>query len=159
VRREHPADAQARGEGLAERAEVEDVVLPAARPDRRHRRRVEAEQAVRVVLEDHQPGRLADREDLVAAVLGEARAGRVVEVRHGVEELAPLARRAHRGDRLAQRLGHEPVLVHRDVHDLGLVGREGAERPDVRRRLGDHDVTGVDEHARDEVERLLAADR
>jgi hypothetical protein len=109
--------------------------------------------------EDHQPGRLADREDLVAAVLGEARAGRVVEVRHGVEELAPLARRAHRGDRLAQRLGHEPVLVHGDVHDLGLVGREGAERPDVRRRLGDHDVTGVDEHARDEVERLLAADR
>ena len=158
VRREHPADAQAGREGLAERAEVEDVVLAAARADRRRRRPVEAEQAVGVVLEHQQAGALADREHLVAARLGQGRPGRVVEVRDGVEELRALAGRLHRRERLAQRLGHQPVLVHRDVHDLGLVGREGAERADVGRRLGDHDVTRVDEDAGDQVERLLAAD-
>jgi len=163
VGREHPAHAQARCERLGERAEVEDVVAVATgvRPvgaDRRHRWCVEAEQAVRVVLEDHQPRRLADRQHLLTARLGQRDARGVVEVGHGVEELGPLAGGLHVGDRLGKRLRHQAVGVHRDVHDLGLVGREGPQRTDVGGGLGDHDVPRVDEHPRHQVQRLLAAD-
>jgi hypothetical protein len=44
------------------------------------------------------------------------------------------------------------------VDDLGLERREGAERPDVRRGLGEHDVAGVAEDAGQQVEALLGAD-
>ena len=54
--------------------------------------------------------------------------------------------------------GNQPVVVHRDVHDLRLVGAEGAERADVGRRLGENDVTGVAEHPGDQIERHLRAD-
>ena len=164
VRREHPAHPQARREGLGERAQVEHVVavtsgVGPAGADRRHRGAVEAEQAVRVVLQHHQAGGLADRQDLLAARLGQRDAGRVVEVGHGVEELGCLARGPHAGQRLAQRLGHQPVGVHGDVDDLGLVGREGPERTDVGGGLGDHHVTRVDEDPGHQVQGLLAADR
>ena len=62
-------------------------------------------------------------------------------------------------DRLPQRLGDEPVLVHGDVHDARLVRSEHAEGPDVARRLREDDVAGVDEQLRDEVEGLLGPGR
>jgi hypothetical protein len=49
------------------------------------------------------------------------------------------------------------VLVHRDVTHLGLVGAEGTERTDVRRRLGQHDVARVHEDAGHQIECLLRA--
>jgi hypothetical protein len=50
------------------------------------------------------------------------------------------------------------VLVHRDVHDAGLVGGEAAERPDVGRAFGEHDVARVAVDAGDEVQCHLRAD-
>ena len=62
------------------------------------------------------------------------------------------------GERLAQQLRHEAVVVHRDVHDLRLVRGERAQRADVRRAFGDHDVTRVAEQPRDHVQAHLGAD-
>ena len=56
---------------------------------------------------------------------------------------------------LAQRLGDEAVLVHRDVVDLGLVRPEDHHRGDVARALGEHDVAGVEEELAEELERVL----
>jgi hypothetical protein len=81
-----------------------------------------------------------------------------VEVRDRIEELRLLARRRNRRDRLLERLRLDPVVVHRDVHDLALVRAEDAERPDVRGGLADHDVAWVAEHPGDQVDGLLAAD-
>jgi hypothetical protein len=117
------------------------------------------EEPVRVVLEHEDLVRTADLEDLGPPLGGERHAGRVVEVRDRVQELdaPPLAAQVR--DRLAQRLGDEPVLVHRDVHDARLVRPEHAHRTDVARRLGEHDVAGVEEQLRHEVERLLRPGR
>src|SRR5690606_16618808 len=127
------------------------------RPQRRVRAAAEAEQPVRVVLHDGHAVRGADLEDLGAALDGQRDAGGVVEVRDRVQELRcdPLGR--ERPQRLAQQVGHEAVLIHRDVDDAGLVGGEAAERADVGRPLGQHDVAGVAIDARDEVERHLRA--
>ena len=135
------------------------MLLGAVRPDRWDGWPVEAEQPVGVVLKHEQPCRTADLEDLGTSGGRQRGPGRVVEVGDRVEELGASTRGRHRRDRLAQRLGDEPGGIHGHVHDVSLVGREGAERPDVRRGLGDHDVTGVAEDPRHEVQRLLAADR
>ena len=90
---------------------------------------------------------------------GEGDPGRVVEVRDGVEELgAGVPRRREPGYGLLERLRDQPVVVHRHVHDVGLVGREGAEGAHVGRRLDQHHVAGVDEDPGHQVEGLLGAD-
>ena len=61
------------------------------RAHRGQRLGVEAEQPVRVVLEDEDAVAPGDLDDLRSPLEREGHAGRVVEVRHGVEELDALA--------------------------------------------------------------------
>ena len=82
-----------------------------------------------------------------------------MEARDRVEHLDALALSAHTRDGLLERLGHESLVVHGDVHDVALVGAEDAQRADVGRCLDEHDVTGIAEDARDEVECHLRAGR
>ncbi|CPU62865.1 Uncharacterised protein [Mycobacteroides abscessus] len=158
MRRDDPADAVARGEGLRERAEVEDAVLVEG-SQRGERLAVEAEQPVGVVLDDEDAVPLRDLEDARSALGGEGHAGGVVEVRDGVEQLDATPVGGEAREHLLQRLRDEPVLVEGHVHDVGLVRPEHAQRPDVARRLRDDHVARVDEDPRDEVERLLRAGR
>jgi len=72
-----------------------------------------------------------------------------------VEELGPAARGGRAPDGLLEGLGDQPVVVHRHVHDVRLVGREGAEGADVGGRLDEHHVAGVDEDPRHQVQGLL----
>jgi hypothetical protein len=78
-----------------------------------------------------------------------------VEVRDRVEKLRRATGRPNRCDRRAQPVGDQTVVVHRNLDHVRLVGVERSEGADVGRRLGDDDVTRVDEDAGDEVERLL----
>ena len=78
-----------------------------------------------------------------------------MERRDGVEELDPPALGRQAGDRLLQRLGDEPVVIHRNVHHLRLVRGEGAECADIGRTLGEHDIARIHEDPRDQVEGLL----
>ena len=50
------------------------------------------------------------------------------------------------------------MRVHREVHHPGLVRGEAAERADIGRTLGEHDIAWVAVDARDEVQRHLRAD-
>ena len=120
--------------------------------------RVEAEQAVRIVLDHQQPGALTDGQDLVAPAIAEGYAGRVLVRRHRVEELGPLAGLGDRGDRLFERDRHDAVGVHGHVHDFGLGGLEHPESADVARAFGEHHVAWVEEDPCDQVECLLATD-
>ena len=43
------------------------------------------------------------------------------------------------------------------MDDVGLVGAERRHRARIRRRLADHDVTGVDQRLAHQVDHLLAA--
>ena len=65
--------------------------------------------------------------------------------------------RSRRSSVLLELVDAHAVVVHRDLHDVGLVGAEGRHGAGVRRRLGDDDVAGVDERLADQVDDLLAA--
>jgi hypothetical protein len=127
------------------------------RPQGGRRLPLEAQQRVRVVLHDEEIVFLSDLEELEPTLRAQGHPRRVLEVRDDVEELDALARALTRGDALAEGLGDQSVLVHRDVDDLGLGGGEGAECPHVGGRFGEHDVTGVEQDPADEVQGLLTA--
>ncbi|GAA3120603.1 hypothetical protein GCM10020001_046040 [Nonomuraea salmonea] len=145
------------GQCLGEGAEVDDAVGVVG-AQRAQRLAVEAEQSVRVVLDDQDPGPLADVEHLLAAGDVERDTGRVLEGRDGVEELDGRARGFEGVDRLGQRLGHDALVVHGDVDDFGLISGERAEGAHVGGTLCEHHVARVDEDAGDEVEGLLRPD-
>ena len=77
--------------------------LVVVRPQGPHRLALESEQAVGVVLDHEQARALADAEDLRPAGGGEGDSGRIVEVRHRVEELGPPPGRGRALDGLLQR--------------------------------------------------------
>ena len=65
--------------------------------------------------------------------------------------------RAQARERLLEHVDAHAVVVHLDLHDVGLEGGEARHRAGIGRRLGDHDVAGIEERAADEVDHLLAA--
>ena len=119
---------------------------------------VEPQQAVGVVLDHQQAGPLADLQHPGPALQAEGHPAGVVEGRDRVEELHPLVIGGQPCDRLRQRLRDEPSVIHRDMDDVRLVGREGAQRADIGRPLGQHDIAGVHEDPGDQVQCLLRAD-
>ena len=84
---------------------------------------------------------------------------RVLEVRDRVDELRPPALGVEAVERRLELVDAHAVVVHRDLHDVGLVGHERRDRAGVGRRLGDDHVAGVDQRLADEVDDLLAAGR
>ena len=151
VRRHGPADPQPGGDRLGERPEVDDAVGVVG-ADRARGLALEAQQPVRVVLEDGDARRLRDGEDLGASRRTLRDAGGVVEARDRVDQLDPLAGRARGGDRLGQGARHQALVVHGDVDDVALVRAEDAEGAHVRRCLDEDDVAGIAEDADHEVE-------
>ena len=148
-----PAQPQPGREDLGERAQVDDLVVE--RAQRLHVPAVEAQPAVRVVL-DHRDVVLARQLEQPAAALRRHRdAAGVLEVRDRVDELG-----AARTDALElglEQVHAHAVVVHRHAADLGLVRRERLQRADVGGALGDDDVAGVQERLGEQVERLLGA--
>lgn len=94
----------------------------------------------------------------MAPLRGQGDPGRVIEGRHRVEELDPFSLTGQGGETFLERFGDDPVVVHGDVLDVGLVGGEGVDRGHVRGPLGQHHVAGVDEDFGDEVQCLLGTD-
>lgn len=87
----------------------------------------------------------------------ECDAGGVVEVRDRVEQLDRAARSAHLVDAPLERRGDQPVFVALDVLELSLQAHERADRADIGRGLGEHDVSRIAEHCGDEFESELRA--
>ncbi len=100
---------------------------------------------------------MAPREldERAASLHGEADTRRVLVIRDRVEQLRAQAA----GEPPLQLVDLEPVLVHRDGDDLGLVPAERHDRAEVGRPLHDHQVAAVEERLRHELERLDRAAR
>ena len=104
--RRRPSRAGCPGERIFENVpEVEHVLAAVERVQRRQRLALVAQQPVGVVLEHEQLALPRDLDEPLPARRGERHAGRVLEGRHGVDELrpAPLARRAARASPRAGR--------------------------------------------------------
>jgi hypothetical protein len=82
-------------------------------------------------------------------------AGGVLEVGDGVDELGSARPYAAQG--LLQRVHAHAALVERHALHPRLVRGERLKSTDVGGPFGDHDVAGVEEDLRQEVEALLGA--
>ena len=113
----------------------------------------EAQRAVRVVLDDHEPVAVGQRGEVAAAIEGQRAARRVLEVGDDVAEAGPQAG----GQARLQQIGPQAVPVGRDRHEVGSVPRQRLQGADVGRSL-DHDVVaGVDERPGQQVEAPAAS--
>ena len=83
--------------------------------------------------------------------------GRVLEAGDHVQELHAAAGRHLRAVLRAQVVEVEALRPEADADHPRLGGAEGGGRADVGRPLDEDDVAGIEEHARDEVQPLLAA--
>ena len=135
---------------LRERRRVHDVLAALELEQRRLRGAFEAHEPVRVVLDHGQLVLARDLDDPAAAGLGEGAAARVLERRDGVQEGGLRTG----GERLFERVGHQPLVVHRDADHLGAEAAQDLDRPVVRRRLEDDAGAGLDELLGEEDERL-----
>ena len=154
-RRRDPADPQPGREDLGEAAQVDHGARVQRVQGREPVGAVEAEQRVRVVLEDEHPAVGADLHEPPAPLLGEGHPGGVVEVRDGVDELHAPAGGPQPVDPPGDRLGVQSVVVDVHVGDLDLVAAEHAEGPHVGGALGHDHVPRVAEQLGHEVETRL----
>ena len=151
-RRRDPRDAESGSHGLRETAQINDSALAVVRLDRPRfrdgRHIVEEQRAVGVVLDDQHVARRGPGEELRAPRERHQQAGRVLEIRHHVDEGDSPARGA-----LAQQHAVEvgdvdagPVLLHADEVPLGIPERRHRSR--VGGQLHESDISGIEKHAR-----------
>ena len=146
-----PADAHAAADRLRERVDVDHVARRLA-AQRRRRVAVEGQPRVDAVLEHEERALARQLEQALAALAGEMAAGRVLARGLERDELDRVAR-----EHALERLDVEAVGVGGDAEHARAGRLEGAEDPDVRRRLDADDVVLADDRARDEVDRLARA--
>jgi hypothetical protein len=150
-----PADAQARRDDLAERADREDERIAVRQlVQRRHVVLAEAEHPVGVVVEDHAAPLPCEVEQAAPALQAHRHAGGILEGRHRVDDLG---RAPGCGDSGDERVEVHPVLVDGYLEQLGLVGQRRRRAVRVRRRLDRDEVAGVDEELVREIEALHPA--
>ena len=154
--RDRVADAQPRSHGLRE-GRHRDHAIGVERVDRRQRVAAEAQEAVRVVLDDREAEAMRELDEALAPGQRQRRAARVLERRDHVQE----RRRTRPPEIVLERIDIEPVLVHRHADRLGAGAAQQDQRAVVGRRL-DEDALGaraLDQQLRQEQERLQAAVR
>ncbi len=133
-RRGGPAETQPGGEDLREGPEVDDVVTAVQRPQRGHRIALEADEAVRVVLQDQQLPLARDGHEAPAPLHGHGDARRVLEGRDGVDELRLAALGVEAGELRFEHVDAHAVVVHLDLD---------GPRPGRRRRSESHPGTSA----------------
>ena len=143
-RRDHPAEPDARREDLREGAEVHHVDAAVERVEGRGRVALVAQQAVGVVLEHEQLALVCHLHQPSPARQGHRHARRVLEARHGVDELRAASLALEPVECLLEQVHAHAVGVHVHLHHLGLIGREHRHGARIGRALGDHDVAGID---------------
>ena len=80
-----------------------------------------------------------------------------MEIGNRVEKLYRFALGLELVDDALELFGNEALRVHRNVHDVRLIGPKSSKGPDIRGGFREDDVARVDKNLRDEVESLLRA--
>ena len=145
--------------GLRKAGHVDDAAVLVVGFDRpgvaRGRHIVEMQRAVRIVFDDENVAPCGPLEELPAFFETDEKAGRVLKIRHDVEEGNPPA-----GAAFAYRYSFEivevdPISFLGDADERRLRVSKRGDRSRVGRQFHEDDVARVDEDARDEIERLL----
>lgn len=149
--RPQPAEPQPGGHDLGEGPEQHDPVadLLVGR-DPRHPLALEAEFAVRVVLDDPQPAPRGHGRDGGPALRGHGPSGRVLEGGHGVEQLGPLLHH-----QLLQRDRIRTLPVPRHGHHPGTGEPEGLKCRQITGTFDEDGVPGLKERGGEQRQRLL----
>jgi hypothetical protein len=150
LRRPHPADPQPGRGDLRQRREREHAVVE--RGERRQRLAAVAQLAVRVVLQQPEAAGPRERDQRLAPLARQRAARRVLERRDRVEQPRAVPRRERVGGVRIQ-----AVVVARHRHHRGAGELERLQRRKVRRLLDEHGVARLEQHGRDQRQRLLRA--
>jgi hypothetical protein len=135
LRKHEVAAADAGGDGLRERRRVRHEVAALELEQAGFRVALEADEPVRVVLEDGKLVLPHDLDEPRAPLRRERPSARVLERGNGVEERRLLAAALELG---VERVGIEPLVVHLQRNDLDPLASEDLERTVVARRLDEH---------------------
>ena len=152
LRGHDPSETQSREQYLGEGAEIDDLPRGVRGLERRGRPLAVEERAVEPVLHDGKPVARGDVEQATTRRRGHGQPGRIVRTRLAVEKLGRLAL-----EEPLEMLHGEPPARHRHRQQLGAEGPEDLHGPRVGRLLDGHEVAGVQERARDQIEALLGA--
>ena len=136
--------------GLRERGQEHGAVAAGELEEPGQAVAAEAEEPVRIVLQDGGSVRPGHLDEPVAVRLGERATARVLERGDRVDEARP----GRRGKRTFERVDVEPVIRERDRLDVGAQAPQDLQRAVVAGRLDEDLRTGLDVVAGDEAERL-----
>ncbi len=112
---------------------------------------VEAELAVRVVLDDEEPVAIGEPGKVTPPFERQHRAGRVLEVGHGVDELRSEAG----GEWPASSSVRSPSVSAATPTSSGSHAAQGLDRAEVPGLLDHHDIARVEHRSGHQIERLL----
>ena len=117
--------------------------------------RMEAKQTVGIIFQNQHMLTHTNLCDTLTPFKGQGHASRVLEIRNRVEEFNGATGGLQATDRLFQGLGNQTIFIHINVNNIGLAGTETPQSAHIRRRLGQHNVTGVNEKLCHQVKGLL----
>ena len=116
---------------------------------------MEAKQTVGVIFQNQHVLAHANLCDTLTPFKGQGHASWVLEIRNRVEEFDRATSGLQAPDRLLQGLGNQAIFIHINVNNIGLASTETPQSAHIRRRLSQHDVTGVNEKLCHQVQGLL----
>ena len=154
-RADDPRHARAGRQYLGEGAGIDDAPALIHREDGRHMLSVVAEVSVGIVLEDDEVVFLGDLEQLCAALFGERRSRRVLEVDDRIDEFYIMSVFAPLLDDLRQQVDAESVLVAWHGEEARAAVAHRVQRPRVRGALDDDRIAVVEQHGTEKVHPLL----
>ena len=117
--------------------------------------RMEAKQTVGIIFQNQHMLTHANLRNALTPLKGQGHASRVLEIRNSVEEFNGAAGQLQAPDRLFQGLGNQAIFIQINVNDISLASTETSQSAHIRRRLSQHDVTGVNEKLCHQVQGLL----
>ena len=157
LRADDPSQPQARGHNLGKGPQVGSALRDEG-ADRRDVLALVPQLAVGVVLDDREVQFRSDLCQLLAALQGHRRTGRVVEVGQNVDKLGRLA---EVGEHLFVGMLHlihdHAILIEAHSVEARLISIPSLDRSQVGGTAGEHEVTGVNENLANQVQGLLGA--
>src|SRR4030095_11729836 len=161
--RVHPANPEPGCEHFRDRTQVQHATVSIVCGDgsrfgfRRHL--VKTQQAVRMVFDDQDIATLRPVDYLTAFAEAEKRAGWILEVGYEIQQLDCPSRACRPLPDFIEVVETDSVVLEPDAAQFRLHVLECGDRAGEGRELDQHNISGTDEHAGDQIDSLLRATR
>ena len=149
----NPAKTQARAEDFGEGAQEHNQALGIHRFQGRQNSAFITQLAIRIILQYRQVVFINNFHEFLAAFQRPGAAGRVLEVRDYIDELAV------RGgfQNFVQLFRNQAAVVSRNLNEVRLISIEGIQCAEVGRAFAENNIAGIQEQLACEVQALLRA--